>query len=75
MKKNKADYLWQRIKEVGDYLKNKLPPHPNHPEGRNPYAHIAMCIKKKFNASYKDIDDYRFSEVLKFIDEIKNNQN
>ena len=46
MKKNKADYLWQRIKEVGDYLKNKLPPHPNHPEGRNPYAHIAMCIKK-----------------------------
>ena len=75
MNKENASKLWKIIQEAGDYLQNKLPPHPNHPEGRNPYAHIAMSIKNKFNASYKDIDDYRFSEVLKFIDEIKNNPN
>lgn len=75
MEKKKADFLWEKIKEAGDYLQNKLPPHPNHPKGRNSYAHVAICVKNKFNASYKDIDDDKFSEVLKFIEEIKNNPN
>ena len=42
--------LWTLIKEAGDYLENKLPPHPNHPKGRNSYAHVAICVKNKFNA-------------------------
>tara|TARA_B100000886_G_C20319262_1_gene447368 strand:- start:373 stop:600 length:228 start_codon:yes stop_codon:yes gene_type:complete len=75
MEKEKADFLWGKIREAGDYLQNKLPPHPNHPKGRNSYAHVAICVKNKFNASYKDIDDDKFSEVLKFIEEIKNNPN
>ena len=33
------------IQEAGDYLKGQLPDHPNHPKGRNPYAHVALCIK------------------------------
>ena len=39
--------------EAGDYLVGQLPDHPNHPKGRNPYAHVAICIKSKFNASYR----------------------
>ena len=43
------------IQEAGDYLLGQLPDHPNHPKGRNPYAHVAICVKEKFGNSYKDI--------------------
>ena len=59
--------LWTLIKEAGDYLQGQLPDHPNHPKGRNPYAHVAICVKSKFNASYKDIDDEKFDEVVNYI--------
>ena len=45
------------IQEAGDYLQSKLPDHPNHPKGRNAYAHVALCVKKNFGLSYKDIAD------------------
>jgi len=54
-------------------LGDQLPDHPNHPKGRNSYAHVAICIKSKFNASYKDIDDDRFDEVVKYIEFLKKN--
>ena len=63
------------IQEAGDFLKNKLPNHPNHPKGRNPYAHVALCIKTKFNKSYKDIDDIKYDEVVDYIEYLKNNPN
>ena len=63
------------IQEAGDYLQDKLPNHPNHPKGRNPYAHVALCIKTKFNKSYKDIDDVKFNEVVDYIIYLKNNPN
>ena len=63
------------IQEAGDFLKNKLPNHPSHPKGRNPYAHVALCIKTKFNKSYKDIDDVKFDEVVDYIEYLKNNPN
>ena len=63
------------IQEAGDFLKNKLPNHPSHPKGRNPYAHLALCIKTKFNKSYKDIDDVKFNEVVDYIEYLKNNPN
>ena len=63
------------IREAGDFLKNKLPNHPSHPKGRNPYAHVALCIKTKFNKSYKDIDDTKFDEVVDYIEYLKNNPN
>ena len=65
--------LWTLIKEAGDYLEGQLPDHPNHPKGRNPYAHVAICVKSKFNASYKDIDDEKFDEVIKYIEFLKQN--
>ncbi len=65
--------LWLLIQEAGLYLRNELPNHPNHPKGRNPYAHVAICVKSKFNASYKDIEDEKFEEVIKYIEFLKEN--
>ena len=65
--------LWRIIVEAGDYLLGQLPNHPNHPKGRNPYAHVAICIKSKFKNSYKDIEDEKFNEVIDYIEYLKNN--
>jgi hypothetical protein len=75
MNDEKARQLWKLIQEAGDYLKDQLPDHPNHPKGRNPYAHVALCVKEKFNASYKDIDDEKINEVVKYISFLKENPN
>ena len=75
MQKENSAKIWKMIQEAGDFLKNKLPNHPSHPKGRNPYAHVALCIKTKFNKSYKDIDDVKFNEVVDYIEYLKNNPN
>ena len=51
----------------------QLPDHPNHPKGRNAYAHVAICIKDKFKMTYKDIDDGKFDEVVQHIEFLKKN--
>ena len=73
LQKENSAKLWKIIQEAGEHLKGKLPDHPDHPKGRNPYAHIAICIKSKFNMSYKDIDDEKFYEVIEYIEYLKNN--
>ena len=73
MNKENASKLWKMIQEAGDYLRGQLPDHPNHPKGRNPYAHVAICVKDKFQMSYKDIDDNKFDEVVKYIKFLKKN--
>ena len=70
-----SQLLWKIIQEAGDYLEGKLPEHPNHPKGRNPYAHIALSIKNKFNVSYKDIDNSKLKDVLNYIEALKKNPN
>ena len=73
MNKENAKILWKIIQEAGDYLQGQLPDHPNHPKGRNPYAHVTICIKNRFNSTYKKIPDCKFDEVLNFIEFLKNN--
>ena len=73
MNKENASKLWKFIQQTGDELQGKLPDHPNHPKGRNPYAHVALCVKNKFKLSYKDIPDEEFDKVLKYIDFLKQN--
>ena len=73
MNKENSSKLWKIIQEAGDYLLNELPDHPNHPKGRNPYAHVAVCVKKKFENSYKDIENEKFQEVVDFIEHLKKN--
>ena len=73
MNKENASKLWKMIQEAGDYLQGQLPDHPNHPKVRNPYAHIAICVKDKFENSYKDIPDEKFTEVVEYIKHLKEN--
>ena len=73
MNKENTIKVWKIIQEAGDYLQGQLPDHPNHPKGRNPYAHIAICVKRKFGNSYKDIPDEKLEEVLKYIEFLKKN--
>ena len=73
MNEDNRRQLWKLIQVAGDYLQGQLPDHPNHPKGRNPYAHVAICVKSKFNASYKDIEDEKFEEVIKYIEFLKEN--
>ena len=75
MNKENKIQLWKIIQEAGDYLAGQLPSHPNHPKGRNSYAHVAFCIKEKFNSSYKDIPDQKYNEVLDYIEFLKRNPN
>tara|TARA_B100000161_G_scaffold262447_1_gene232250 strand:- start:761 stop:1030 length:270 start_codon:yes stop_codon:yes gene_type:complete len=73
MNNENAKKLWKIIQEAGDYLRGQLPDHPNHPKGRNPYAHVALCVKEKFNESYKFIPDEKLLEVIEFIEFLKKN--
>ena len=73
MNKENASKLWKMIQEAGDYLQGQLLDHPNHPKGRNPYAHVALCVKNKFDNSYKDIEDELFTEVVQYIEYLKHN--
>jgi len=70
----KKKYLWKLIQSTGDYLINKLPDHPNHPSGRNPYAHVALKIKSNFGSSYKDLPDEKFEEIKEYLNLIKKNE-
>ena len=73
MNKEKASQLWKLIQETGDFLKDKLPDHPNHPKGRNPYAHVALEIKNHFGITYKNIPDEKYNEVIDYLEELKSN--
>jgi hypothetical protein len=75
MKEDNRRKLWLLIQDAGDYLQNKLPDISSHPKGRNPYAHVALCIKEKFGISYKDINDNDFKKVEEYIAFLKNNPN
>ena len=61
------------IQEAGDYLGGQLPNHPNHPKGRNPYAHVALMVKNHFGMSYKDVPDDRMEEIIKYLNYLKEN--
>ena len=65
--------LWKMIQEAGLYLQGQLPDHPNHPKGRNPYAHVAICVKEKFGNTNKDIPDEKIQEVVDYIGYLKSN--
>ena len=73
MNKVNASKLWKIIQVTSDYLESKLPDHPNHPKGRNAYAHVAFCVKNKFGLSYKDIIDDDYQKVVEYIDFLKKN--
>ena len=75
LNKENASKLWKLIQATGDDLLGKLPNHPNHPKGRNPYAHVALEVKTHFKMIYKDIPDENFDEVVRYLDSLKQNPN
>ncbi len=75
MNKENAQKLWKLIQNTGDELQGKLPDHPNHPKGRNPYAHVALEVKNHFKLSYKDIPDAKYDDVVKYLQILKQTPN
>ena len=73
MHKENASKIWKLIQETGNELIGKLPDHPNHPKGRNPYAHVALEVKNHFGITYKDIPDEKYNEVIDYLEELKSN--
>ena len=73
MNEENSKKIWVYMQGAGDKLLGKLPPSRYHPKGRNPYAHIAICVKKKFGQSYKEIPDDRIDEVIRYIDYLVEN--
>ena len=67
MDKINKEKIWQLIQSTGDDLIGKLPHHPNYPNGRNTYAHVALKVKNRFGCSYKDIADEKYQEVVDFL--------
>ena len=62
--------IWAEIRKVGDSLVDRLPPSSNHPNGRNPYAHVASSIKEKYGCSYKDIPEELVSQLRMYLQTI-----
>ena len=75
MNKENASKLWKLIQTTGDELVGKLRDHPNHPKGRNPYAHVALEVKTHFKMTYKDIPNEKFDEVVTYLEFLKQNPN
>ena len=57
----------EAILSAAEQLKGKLPDHPRHPAGRNPYAHIPKVIKDVTGHSYKDLPDELYEDVIDII--------
>ena len=75
LNKENSSKLWKLIQTTGDELVGKLPDHPSHPKGRNPYAHVELEVKTHFKMTYKDIPDENFDEVVRYLDFLKQNPN
>ncbi|DAC45133.1 MAG: hypothetical protein CMA71_00165 [Euryarchaeota archaeon] len=75
MNRQNSEEIWRYIQQAGDRLVGKLPPSRHHPKGRNPYAHVAICIKGKFGQSYKDIPDEKIQDIIDYIDYLVENPN
>lgn len=63
--------IWEEIRSVGDRLVGHLPPSPRHPKGRNPYAHVSLCVKHKFGCSYKEIPDEKLPALRLYLQRLE----
>jgi len=59
------------MRAVGDRLQGFLESDIRHPRGRNPYAHVAGCVKEKFGCSYGDMPDERVGEISRYLIELE----
>ena len=59
------------MRAVGDRLQGILKVDVRHPGGRNPYAHVAGCVKERFGCSYGELRDEQVAEVRRFLFELE----
>jgi hypothetical protein len=59
------------MRAVGDRLQGILKVDVRHPGGRNPYAHVAGCVKERFGCSYGELPDERVGEVRRYLIELE----
>lgn len=59
------------MRSLGDRLRKVLRPDPRHPQGRNPYAHVAGCVKEYFGCTYGDLPDARVGELRAYLQELE----
>lgn len=59
------------MRAVGDRLQGILKVDVRHPGGRNPYAHVAGCVKERFGCSYGELPDELVAEVRRFLFELE----
>lgn len=62
--------VWGKMMKAGDRLKPVLQEDPGHPKGRNPYAHVAGCVRDKFGCSYGELPDEKAPEVIFYLEEL-----
>ena len=62
---------WAEMRAVGDRLQGILKVDVRHPGGRNPYAHVAGCVKERFGCSYGELPDEQVAEVRRFLFELE----
>ena len=62
--------VWGKMMKAGDRLKPVLQEDPGHPKGRNPYAHVAGCVRDKFGCSYGELPDEKATEVIFYLEEL-----
>ena len=59
------------MRAVGDRLQGVLESDVRHPRGRNPYAHVAGCVKERFGCRYGELPDEQVAEVRRFLFELE----
>jgi hypothetical protein len=59
------------MRSLGDRLQGVLREDERHPRGRNPYAHVAGCVKERFGCSYGDLPDERVGELRLYLQELE----
>ena len=71
MNKANSSMLWKVIQKAGDDLNGQLRIIQTTQKVETLML-MLLCVKEKFNASYKDIPDEKFDEVVNFIKFFKN---
>jgi hypothetical protein len=72
MNDENAKLVREAVKEAGDFLQDKLPPHPSHAK-RNAYAHLWRAIKEEMGRSYKDCENSDLPAILAIIKRLRDN--
>ena len=59
------------MRAVGDRLQGILKVDVRHPGGRNPYAHVAGCVKERCGCSSGELPEERVGELRLYLQELE----